>query len=91
MTDTRLCKPTHPFGVHTTHRFLQRYNKVVLDVAAVDKERGRLEQENADLRQLLKTFLDGIRCGTAGLVVHASGGLQRQCMRRRSCPTAPAH
>jgi hypothetical protein len=34
---------------------------VVLDVAAVDRERGRLEQENADLRQLLKSFLDGIR------------------------------
>jgi hypothetical protein len=34
---------------------------VVLDVAAVSKERGRLEQENAVLRQLLKTFLDGIR------------------------------
>jgi hypothetical protein len=42
-------------------RFFKRYNKVVLDVAAVSKERGRLEQENADLRQLLKTFLDGIR------------------------------
>lgn len=44
-------------------RFFKRYNKVVLDVAAVSKERSRLEKENADLRQLLKTFLDGIRCG----------------------------
>lgn len=43
-------------------RFLKRYNTVVLDVAAVGKERSRLEQENADLRQLLKAFLDGIRC-----------------------------
>jgi hypothetical protein len=43
-------------------RFFKRYNKVVLDVAAVNKERSRLEKENADLRQLLKTFLDGIRC-----------------------------
>lgn len=42
-------------------RFFKRYNKVVLDVAAINKERGRLEQENTDLRQLLKTFLDGIR------------------------------
>jgi hypothetical protein len=56
-------------GIPQTHhhamaccRFFKRYNKVVLDVAAVDRERGRLEQENADLRQLLKSFLDGIRC-----------------------------
>jgi hypothetical protein len=34
---------------------------VALDVAAVDKERSRLERENVELRQLLKTFLDGIR------------------------------
>eukprot|EP00775_Hariotina_reticulata_P008068 gene8068-8263_t len=42
------------------NRFFKRYNKVVLDVAAVDRERSRLTQENADLRQLLKNFLDGI-------------------------------
>jgi hypothetical protein len=48
-------------------RFFKRYNTVLLDVAAVGKERSRLEQENADLRQLLKTFLDGIRCGAHGL------------------------
>lgn len=42
-------------------RFFKRYNKVVLDVAAVERERSRLSQENADLRQLLKNFLDGVR------------------------------
>ncbi len=47
--------------MHLAARFFKRYNKVVLDVAAVDHERTRLEQENADLRQLLKNFLDGIR------------------------------
>jgi hypothetical protein len=52
--------PRHP--PHPPCRFFKRYNTVVLDVAAVGKERSRLEQENADLRQLLKTFLDGIRC-----------------------------
>ncbi len=31
-------------------RFFRRLNKAVLDKAAVDKERGRLEKENADLR-----------------------------------------
>lgn len=40
---------------------------MVLDVAAVDRERLRLEAENADLRQLLKSFLDGIRWGARRL------------------------
>ncbi|WIA15123.1 hypothetical protein OEZ85_001813 [Tetradesmus obliquus] len=49
------------------NRFFSRYNKVVLDVAAVDRERLRLEAENADLRQLLKSFLDGISVNEAVL------------------------
>jgi hypothetical protein len=32
------------------NRFFRRLNKAMLDKAAVDKERGRLEKENADLR-----------------------------------------
>lgn len=55
-------------------RFFKRHNKVVLDVAAVDRERSRLEQENADLRQLLKNFLDGIRCGA----LHAAGSCRSE-------------
>lgn len=30
--------------------FFRRFNKAVLDKSAVDKERSRLEKENADLR-----------------------------------------
>jgi peptidoglycan hydrolase CwlO-like protein len=41
-------------------RFFKRYNKVLLDKAAIDQQKQRLEQENGDLRQLLKGFLDGI-------------------------------
>lgn len=64
------CNPEHC-------RFFNRYNKVVLDVAAVDREKGRLEQENEDLRQLLKTFLDGIRYGwTPGMIVFRCLGPQ---------------
>lgn len=59
-------------------RFFKRYNNVVLDVAAVNKERGRLEQENADLRQLLKTFLDCIRWAPHPL---EAWGCWEQCKR----------
>lgn len=41
-------------------RFHQRFNKVNLDKAAIEKERGRLKGENADLRLILKQYLDGI-------------------------------
>mmetsp|Transcript_15982 Transcript_15982/g.34701 ORF Transcript_15982/g.34701 Transcript_15982/m.34701 type:complete len:512 (-) Transcript_15982:175-1710(-) len=41
-------------------RFHQRYNKVALDKAAIEKERARLNGENSDLRLILKQYLDGI-------------------------------
>ena len=34
--------------------------QVLLDKAAVDKERARLATENADLRHILRQYLDGI-------------------------------
>mmetsp|Transcript_36392 Transcript_36392/g.107967 ORF Transcript_36392/g.107967 Transcript_36392/m.107967 type:complete len:517 (-) Transcript_36392:77-1627(-) len=40
--------------------FFQRYNKVLLDATAMQRERGRLAAENADLRSILKQYLDGI-------------------------------
>ena len=40
--------------------FLQRYNKVLVDRVAIEREKGRLEKENEDLRTLLKQYLDGI-------------------------------
>jgi len=42
------------------HRFHQRFNKVTLDRAAIEKEKDRLGSENADLRTILKQYLDGI-------------------------------
>ncbi len=36
-----------------------------LDKAAVDKERGRLASENADLRTILQQYLDGISVNEA--------------------------
>ncbi|KAF5833975.1 flagellar associated protein [Dunaliella salina] len=41
-------------------RFFRRFNKAVLDNACIDKEKARLEKENADLRSILKQYLDGI-------------------------------
>jgi hypothetical protein len=40
--------------------FWKRYNKVLLDKVALDKEKAVLFQENQQLRTLLKQYLDGI-------------------------------
>lgn len=40
--------------------FWKRYNKVLLDKASLDKEKQMLSTENAQLRLLLKQYLDGI-------------------------------
>merc|ERR1712000_353631 len=41
-------------------RFWVRYNRVVLDCAAIGQEKFHLQNENEKLRQLLKQYLDGI-------------------------------
>lgn len=40
--------------------FFKRYNKVILDKAALDKEKRRLLDDNAKLKYVLKQYLDGI-------------------------------
>ena len=40
--------------------FWKRYNKVFLDKASLEKEKAMLSTENAQLRLLLKQYLDGI-------------------------------
>ncbi|XP_002736497.1 dynein regulatory complex subunit 2-like [Saccoglossus kowalevskii] len=40
--------------------FWKRYNKVLLDRVALDKEKNMLVQENQQLRTVLKQYLDGI-------------------------------
>merc|ERR1712070_1061311 len=42
------------------NNFFKRYNKVLLDVMAIDREKERLTNENGDLRSILKQYLDGI-------------------------------
>ena len=40
--------------------FFKRYNKVLLDVMGIERERDRLASQNGDLRSILKQYLDGI-------------------------------
>merc|ERR1711988_727259 len=40
--------------------FYKRFNKVLLDVMGIERERERLRHENGDLRSILKQYLDGI-------------------------------
>lgn len=40
--------------------FFKRFNKVHLDVLAIQKEKSRLKNENTQLRSILKQFLDGV-------------------------------
>ena len=42
------------------NNFFKRYNKVLLDETAIERERDRLQRENTDLRSILKQYLDGI-------------------------------
>ncbi|XP_067932597.1 dynein regulatory complex subunit 2-like [Watersipora subatra] len=57
--------PTQPLAEVMTdyvalENFWKRYNKVLLDKCALDKEKATMAQENAQLRSLLKQYLDGI-------------------------------
>ncbi|XP_077967631.1 dynein regulatory complex subunit 2-like isoform X2 [Styela clava] len=45
---------------HALENFWKRYNKVLLDKLALDKEKQTLAQENQQLRTVLKQYLDGI-------------------------------
>ncbi|GAQ79671.1 hypothetical protein KFL_000350250 [Klebsormidium nitens] len=45
---------------HYLSNFFKRYNKVILDKAALDKEKRRLLDDNAKLKYVLKQYLDGI-------------------------------
>ncbi len=45
--------------------FWRRYNKVLLDKLAQDREKFLLEDENTQLKALLKQYLDGRYTGDA--------------------------
>merc|ERR1711937_741999 len=47
-------------GFSYLDNFYKKYNKVLLDKVAIDKEKERLEKENKDLQAILKQYLDGI-------------------------------
>ena len=41
-------------------QFYKRYNKVLLDKLAIDKQKNTLEKENTFFKSLLKQYLDGV-------------------------------
>jgi hypothetical protein len=41
--------------------YFRKYNKVLLECIAIDRERERLELENAQLEELVKQYLDGTK------------------------------
>ena len=45
--------------------FLRKYNKVLLDKLAIERERERLERENGDLQTILKQYFDGVSVNDA--------------------------
>ena len=49
------------YGEYTyLNNFYKRYNKVLLDKLAIDKQKVQLEKENQILKTMLKQYLDGI-------------------------------
>jgi hypothetical protein len=45
---------------HQLDLFYKRYNKVMLDKVAIEKQKGSLEKENMFFKSLLKQYLDGV-------------------------------
>ena len=48
------------YEYESLENFWKRYNRVLLDRVALDKEKSDLLHENQQLRTLLKQYLDGI-------------------------------
>ena len=55
-----VCRCQVMYEYSALENFWKRYNKVMLDKVAMDRERQCLQQENQQLRTLLKQYLDGI-------------------------------
>ena len=51
--------------------FFQRFNKVQLDVAGIELTKGKLLQENAELKAALKQFLSGVSTADSTSAVNA--------------------
>ena len=46
-------------------QFYKKYNKVLLDKLAIERERERLQRENNDLQAILKQYFDGVSVNDA--------------------------
>jgi hypothetical protein len=70
-------------------RFFRKYNRALLGKLSIDQEKGRLEKENADLRSILKQYLDGITVNSDAvdgpnslLVINGRVNLNQRPVRR---------
>ena len=45
--------------------FMKKFNKVLLDKLAIERERERLQRENNDLQAILKQYFDGVSVNDA--------------------------
>jgi len=48
--------------------FYRKYNRILLDCIAIDKEKERLSKENAQLEDLIQQFVDGTKISDSTLV-----------------------
>lgn len=74
--------------------FYRRYNKILLDNIAIEKEKARLQSENAQLEDLIKQFTDGTKVTESTLrednplfVVNGRANLNYQAPPRNVKPT----
>lgn len=74
--------------------FYKKFNKVMVDKLAIERERDRLKAENSELQDLLKRYLDGIAVNDEVLtsynpllVINGKTNVQMPPVRERGNPT----
>ena len=79
-------------------QFYKRFNKVLLDRLAIDKQKATLEKENMFFKSLLKQYLDGVsvnddvmNANNPLLVVNNKVNLNRPPVERLGPNDAPPH
>tara|TARA_B100001094_G_C17996787_1_gene703070 strand:- start:233 stop:856 length:624 start_codon:yes stop_codon:yes gene_type:complete len=69
--ETTLGEPANAWS--QLDNFLQKYNKVLIDKLAIERERAHLEKENLNLQGILKQYFDGVSVNDD--IMHSSNPL----------------